>query len=283
MRGATSRPAVRTKTISWLAAGAVVALLPGFSIHSGSTAGGALTAVDRSPAGATDTFAGDLRHGRHSGSGGFAGWTSHNWSGYALGSAKTPKGTYAAITGTWKMPTVAKSSGSRYSSQWIGIDGATNGDLIQTGTFAQYVKGKASYGVWWEILPSSGTTIHERIEPGDTISASIVENKTTKLWTITISDGHWKFVKTAHYSGKGQSAEWIVEAPLIEGANSLLADTSVVTFGDLTVNGATPRLVASDAGRMRQGGKIIEMPSPPAASGKAFAMAYGAKPPPPPS
>jgi hypothetical protein len=209
-------------------------------------------------------------------------WTSHNWSGYALGSSTTKPGTYTSVTGTWRIPTVLKNAGSTSSSQWIGIDGALNGDLIQTGTYADDTNGKASYGVWWEILPASGTTIHEPVRPGQTMVASIVEDKSTKLWTITISNGSWTFVKKAHYSGKGESAEWIVEAPVVRGAEASLTRTGRVTFRDLTVNDASPKLVAGEGGRMKQGGKIVEMPSLPSATGDAFSMQYGAKAPPPP-
>jgi hypothetical protein len=220
---------------------------------------------------------------QRAGGDGGAFWTSSNWSGYALGSSKTPHGTYTSITGTWTVPTVLANSGTRSSSQWIGIDGATNADLVQTGTYADSAHGKASYGVWWEILPASGTTIHEPVRPGQTIVASIVEDTSTKLWTITISNGSWTFVKTTDYSGKGQSAEWIVEAPLIGGSDARLTRTSRVTFLDLTVDGANPKLVAADGGRMSQGGKITETPSLPAAAGNAFSMQYGAKAPPPPA
>jgi hypothetical protein len=209
-------------------------------------------------------------------------WTSHNWSGYALGSSKTKDGTYTAITGKWTVPAVGKNTGSTSASQWIGIDGATNGDLIQTGTYADSSHGKSSYGVWWEILPASGTTIHEPVKPGETITASIAKDKVTGKWTITISNGAWTFVKKTSYKGKCQSAEWIVEAPLIGSSDARLTRTSPVTFSDLTVNGTNPHLVVADAGRMREDGKITESPSTPSTSGNAFTMAYGAKAPPAP-
>jgi hypothetical protein len=249
---------------------AIVAMAIGFPI---AVRGLPARAVDPTPAAARDL----LLPGA-----GYVGWTSSNWSGYAVGSSHTPDGTYTSISATWKVPTVGKNSGTRYSSQWIGIDGATNADLIQTGTEANYIHGKANYGVWWEILPAQGTTIHEPVKAGETITASIVENSSTKKWTITISNGTWTFTKVTAYSGRCQSAEWIVEAPDVGSGTAKVTDTSQVIFSEITTNGANPHLTAADRGRMSQGGKITESPSLPSTSGNAFAVAYGAKAPSPP-
>jgi hypothetical protein len=258
--------------VSRLARGsAIVAMVMGAAI---AARGPAAHAAGPTPAAARNLLLASTSH---------AGWTSSNWSGYAIGSSRTPDGTYTSISATWKVPTVGKNSGTRYSSQWIGIDGATNADLIQTGTEANYVHGKANYGVWWEILPAQGTTIHEPVAPGETITASIVEDRSTNKWTITISNGTWTFTKVTGYSGKCQSAEWIVEAPLVGSGTAKVTDTSMVIFSKITMNGANPHLTLADRGRMRQDGKITESPSSPSASGNAFAVAYGAKAPAPPS
>jgi len=77
--------------------------------------------------------------------------TAENWSGYALSGS-----TYTAVTGCWTVPTVTYTSGDTYSSDWIGIDGDNNDDLIQTGTEQDWsggVEGPAQYSAWWEILP----------------------------------------------------------------------------------------------------------------------------------
>src|SRR4029077_10616361 len=68
-----------------------------------------------------------------------AGWASSNWSGYA----KT--GTYTKVTAAWVVPSVAKSRKASYSSQWVGIDGFNNSNLIQTGTEADYYNGSGPY------------------------------------------------------------------------------------------------------------------------------------------
>lgn len=53
------------------------------------------------------------------------------------------------------MPTVEASETSAVSSTWIGIDGATNTSLIQTGTQQNTSGGSTSYFAWYEILPSA--------------------------------------------------------------------------------------------------------------------------------
>ena len=99
-----------------------------------------------------------------------AGWVANNWSGYA----KT--GTYTSVTAEWVVPSVARSPKPTFSSQWVGIDGFDNGDLIQTGTEADYYNGSAHYAAWWEILPAAATVIPSiTVRPGDQMSASITK------------------------------------------------------------------------------------------------------------
>jgi hypothetical protein len=59
--------------------------------------------------------------------------------------AKGIKFTYA--TATWVVPSVKKITG--YSSAWVGVDGFSNNNLIQTGTESDFVNGKAVYRAWW--------------------------------------------------------------------------------------------------------------------------------------
>jgi hypothetical protein len=208
-------------------------------------------------------------------------WTSSNWSGYAIGSKTTPKHTYKSISATWRVPTVKTTSGNKYSSQWIGIDGFTNQNLIQTGTEADFTNGHASYGVWWEILPAASTPINEPVKPGMTITASITESSSGK-WTIKISNGSWTFTKNTGYSGPGQSVEWIVEAPQVGGSITSICHTGRVTFHKLTVNGAAAKLTAAEGGQLKQNGVVRETPSAPSTVGDAFTMGYGVKAPPAP-
>lgn len=202
-----------------------------------------------------------------------AGWSSSNWSGYAITGQ-----TYHAITGSWIVPQVTASHGTDYSSSWIGIDGYNNSDLIQTGTEQDASSnGGATYSAWWEILPASETTISGMtIHPGDQMQASIVNNG-NGTWTISLKDvtSGQSFTTTQDYSGPGQSAEWIEEAPTVGGRVATLANYGQTTFDPGTVNGANPGFVASDGGVMIQKNVQVSTPSVPDSDTDGFNIAYG--------
>jgi peptidase A4-like protein len=201
-----------------------------------------------------------------------AGWASSNWSGYAR------TGTYTRATGAWVVPSVASSRKATYSSQWVGIDGFNNSNLIQTGTEADYYNGAAHYGAWWEILPAAETVIPSiAVHPGDHMTASITKGSGSS-WTITITDTttakSFSTVKT--YTGPGTSAEWIEEAPSVGGRVAPLARySSPDTFDPGTANGGNPGLTTADSGVMIQKGVHVSTPSVPDRDTDGFNMAYG--------
>ena len=147
------------------------------------------------------------------------GWASSNWSGYAI----TGSG-YHAVTAKWTVPAVTASRKATYSSDWVGIDGYNNSNLIQTGTESDYYNGSAHYDAWWEILPAAETVIPSiPVKPGDVITASITKGSGSS-WVITITDGGKSFSTTQTYTGPQTSAEWIEEAPEVGGRVAPLAN-----------------------------------------------------------
>jgi Peptidase A4 family len=215
--------------------------------------------------------AGQVRH---------AGWASSNWSGYAK------SGTYTRVTGQWVVPGVSRSNKPTYSSAWVGIDGFTNGNLIQTGTESDYYSGSAHYGAWWEILPAAETVIPAiAVHPGDHMSAAITKGSGS-TWTISITDTTTgkSFSTNQSYSGPGTSAEWIEEAPSVGGRIATLAHyTSPDTFDPETANGSNPGLTAADGGVMIQKHQQVSTPSVPDGDTDGFNMAYGSSAPAPPA
>jgi hypothetical protein len=201
-----------------------------------------------------------------------AGWASSNWSGYAR------TGTYTRVTGGWVVPSVASSRKATYSSQWVGIDGFNNSNLIQTGTEADYYNGSAHYAAWWEILPAAETVIPSiTVRPGDHMTASITKGSGS-TWTITITDTttskSFSTVKT--YTGPGTSAEWIEEAPSVGGRIAPLARySSPDRFDPGTANGRNPGLTVADGGVMIQKNVQVSTPSRPDGDTDGFNMAYG--------
>ena len=208
------------------------------------------------------------------------GWASFNWSGYAITGQ-----TYTSITGSWIVPAAGKTQRTfDFSSDWIGIDGFNNGDLIQTGTGSDYYTGLARYRAWWQILPAGETPISSMVvSAGDVMTASVVKtDSTNNLWTITINDvsrsESYSTVQT--YTGPLSSAEWIVEAPTVSsGAIAPLSHYGTTAFDPGTVNGGSPGLVAADGGAMFQRGKQVSTPSVPDSDQDGFTMRYGSSTP----
>lgn len=209
------------------------------------------------------------------------GWTSGNWSGYAGTTGAV--GSATSIEGTWKVPTVTSTPGNTYSSVWIGIDGFTNSNLIQTGTEEDWVGGHALYRAWWEILPKSETIIPSlTIHPGDIMFADITKGSGT-TWTIELEDVTTSHTFTIHktYTGQADTVEWIVEAPTVGGV-ATLAHYGQTFFSGCGFNGVDAALTTANRGVMIQNGKHVSTPSNPSKLGDGFAVAYGSKTPPPP-
>lgn len=210
-------------------------------------------------------------------------WESSNWSGYAA------TGTFTSVVGNWKVPQVLKPTAklrkNRFSSTWVGIDGYADSSLIQAGTEQDWVRRKAFYQAWWEILPAAETPILSlTIHPGDAMSVSITEGALA-LWTITVSDTttHQSFSTVRTFHGPRSSAEWIQEAPTIGRRLATLADDSNVTFDLGRANTVSPAFDADERGIMFQGGVAVSTPSAPNPNKDGFAVAYGSVSPPAPS
>jgi hypothetical protein len=204
------------------------------------------------------------------------GWSSPNWSGYA---GTTTNATQ--VSGDWTVPAVSKTAGNTYSSTWVGIDGFTNGDLIQTGTEQDWVKGKAVYDSWWEILPApetliTGMTIH----PGDAMQGDITSLGGGQ-WDITLRDvteGESFTIQKA-YTGPVDSVEWIQEATEIGKKISTEAHYSEYTFSSCGFDGGGIAFTLGNRGVMIQKGKQVSTPSDPGSADNDFNMKYGKKTP----
>lgn len=209
------------------------------------------------------------------------GWTSSNWSGYAITGA-----TYSKVSAQWVVPSVSPTRGSSYSSNWVGIDGFNNNNLIQTGTESDYYNGSGHYDAWWEILPAAETVIPSiSVSPGDVMTANITQGSGSS-WTISITDTTTNkgFTTNQTYTGPGSSAEWIEEAPTVGGRVATLAHySSPDLFDPGTANGGNPGLTTADSGAMVQKRVQVSTPSDPDHDTDGFNMAYGSTAPSPPA
>jgi hypothetical protein len=172
---------------------------------------------------------------------------STNWSGAI---ERTTLGATKGAAAEWTVPTVWRQSKTpEYSSTWVGVDGAFSLDLIQTGTNedtrAAY---GAPYAAWIEILPAPEVIIRQRsgaparVRPGDKMTA-IVALVRAGEWVVYLRDAteHWYFEKEFAFHGAGTSAEWIQEAPTVNGHQSSIADFGNVHFRETSIYGDGPK------------------------------------------
>ncbi len=136
---------------------------------------------------------------------------SSNWAGYVA-----TGGTFTSVRGSWFVPQV-RATGASADATWIGIGGtAGNQHLIQAGTQAMVNNiGQVSYQAWYEMLPANSQVIPLTISPGDSITASIVQQSANQ-WTISLSDKTTgqDYQTTVTYTASLSSAEWIEEMPV---------------------------------------------------------------------
>jgi hypothetical protein len=223
---------------------------------------------------------------------------SATWSGYAQVGTKTQQ--FTGVYSEWIVPTVkTKGSGDQYASDWVGIDGASkdNNHLVQAGTMAESIDGKALYFAWTEILPASLVVAKKlgTIHPGDPIFGQVREIATNR-WVMFLSDGATgkSFTRTVSYTTPGKQAEVVHERPLYYGIPSTLAQTNNVVFADPAVDTMAPGHspywqplgqrfpgVALDRIFMNSGGANIASPSA-LSPDSCFTVADGNKPPKPP-
>src|ERR1019366_1496474 len=84
-----------------------------------------------------------------------------NWSGYVDTGPQ-----FTGVSGQWVVPAVQPSQASEFSATWVGVDGATNASLIQTGTAQETYGGSTDYYAWYEILPANSVAVWA-VSPGD--------------------------------------------------------------------------------------------------------------------
>jgi hypothetical protein len=164
--------------------------------------------------------------------------TSTNWSGSV---ASPPPGhTFGWITGQWTVPNPhAPTFGDFYASEWIGIDGWGSNDVLQAGTeTAVGIFNTTFIYAWWEWWPASEVAITNLpVSAGDTMYCLICVNSTTTA-TVYISNQSTgvltRFSITAPGGTTlvGNSAEWIVERPTVNGALASLSDYKVDYFDE---------------------------------------------------
>jgi len=173
-------------------------------------------------------LAGYLRHnhpqamlvhpGRVPGAAGTTPIGTANWSGYADVSGTSQE--FTKVSGSWTTPAVTCTAEDQVTSDWVGLDGLTNGTAEQLGTISWCYEGNPIYLTWYEVFPTNkgATEVGLTVHPGDKITASVTRsgtNYTLKLTDATTTANSFTRTATcALKTCKDTSAEWISERPL---------------------------------------------------------------------
>jgi hypothetical protein len=169
-----------------------------------------------------------------------------NWSGYAATSPTQPLyGSVTAVAGAWTVPTVTgPSTGSTYSSVWVGIGGFSRPTVEQIGTEEDVINGKPQYYAWFEMSPRGIVVIpNMKVHPGDAMAGSVnfLGFGFYYLQLKDYTDGQSYSTFQWEPFALRSSAEWIVEAPSSGKGELPLANFGAETFtaAYATINGVT--------------------------------------------
>lgn len=224
---------------------------------------------------------------------------STNWAGYAYCPSGSSFGTVcrggASLKGSfgcWTVPQVAQtiSSGSAGGVQdlsiWTGIGGTAESSLAQIGVT---VTPGQTVHAWWETLPSPATRVPLAIRPGDLVCAEVelvgqnpfgqqiiyfaFEDLTSgaswdNSWLPDVCGGavFWPACERV----QADSAEWVVESPMVNGQEASLPAFSEIDFQniavDLSGNRWVPASELEGAGQLT----LLELQSSVAPTSPAF-------------
>lgn len=172
-------------------------------------------------------------------SAGTVGAASYNWSGYAAVSS-TPQ-YFTRVAGAWTVPAVTCTSEDRLVSNWVGLDGAADSTVEQTGTTSWCFEGVAHYYSWYEMYPTGTVEVGTSVKPGDKITASVLRKGTTYTLRLTDKTTAGNTVAAtaacALTSCLDESAEWVTERPAYSIGIVPLAQFSPVRFAAASATG----------------------------------------------
>jgi hypothetical protein len=146
--------------------------------------------------------------------------------------------TFTWMFGAWTVPHAYPSpatSGTEYSSAWLGLDGDGSGDVMQAGTETD---SDGTCYPWFEWYPNYSIGISNfPVVPGDVVSLLLCATSTT---TCYVSFGNLTSKQYTSFSFSapdgttlvGNCAEAVVERPGVNGALAELPRYGEVFFDD---------------------------------------------------
>jgi hypothetical protein len=174
--------------------------------------------------------------------------TSSNWSGVVDFSGAyyyNNTSTYYWIYSDYVVPVAEAASCNGvwdWSSSWVGIDGWGTADVLQAGTEADaYCSGSTTYtyySPWYEWYPYGEVRVTSvPVAPGDDIFVEVWHTSSTQgyAYLVNMNTNQYFDVGFTAYPGYalvGNSAEWVVERPTVNGAYATLTKYTDDVFWD---------------------------------------------------
>jgi hypothetical protein len=174
---------------------------------------------------------------------------SSAWSGYRVTS---PSGSvsFESVQAAWVEPAITcnaiAATAGQFASFWVGLDVQRfAADVQQDGSTAYCDGSEPVHYLWWEQAPYNAAQIVGYVNAGDTISASTVYTPSTGIFTFTMTDETTSttYTETAGCpTGETCSrvgAEWIAEAPHVDGTLVPLFPYGTVSFANASATDST--------------------------------------------
>jgi hypothetical protein len=164
---------------------------------------------------------------------------SANWAGYVATPSTAKSTPFTKVFAAWVQPAATCVPGQVSDTAfWVGLGGFNAGAsaLEQTGTEAACsATGRATYAVWYELLPAAPVRVNVPVTPGDSMVASVAVSG--RKVTVQISNYTRKktVVKklTMPSAPDVSSAEWIVEAPSDCASGGVCMPVPLTNFGSV--------------------------------------------------
>lgn len=148
---------------------------------------------------------------------------SSNWAGYIQASLEPLTG----VSATWTVPLLHCATGNGGLAAWVGVDGEAElsssfrpkNNLFQAGSESACVNGQQYDDMWWEWYPVNLSNSVLGVNPGDTVTASLVHEtfQGQRGWWWIVTDHTTGQSQAAQvpvaYDGPGATADFIVEDP----------------------------------------------------------------------
>jgi len=164
---------------------------------------------------------------------------SLNWSGFAVVDANKPFASGTTVFGEYIVPIAQQAFGTcnggwDYSAEWVGLDGVMSNDVLQAGieddAFCSGSSKKTFYKSWFEWFPNPSFRIKNLvIKPGNVVGVAVWNTSPTQANALIIDYTTQKAVSVAFNAPNGtvltgDSVEWIVERPEVNGTLATLTN-----------------------------------------------------------